>query len=101
MSPPGWPLPAYIALAQAAGAASTRRAPAGKGRPARRIGGPTAINQVEKAVPPWTEDDGMIEPGKLADLVVLSSDYMAVPEDQIKDIKADLALVGGKVVFQR
>jgi predicted amidohydrolase YtcJ len=44
---------------------------------------------------------GTIEPGKLADLVVLSSDYMAVPEDQIKDIKADLTLVGGKVVFQR
>lgn len=44
---------------------------------------------------------GMIGPGKLADFVVLSADYMAVPEEQIKDIKADLTLVGGKVVFQR
>ncbi|MFB9262656.1 amidohydrolase [Bradyrhizobium erythrophlei] len=44
---------------------------------------------------------GTIEPGKLADLVVVSADYMAVPEAQIKDIKADLTLVGGKVVFQR
>lgn len=44
---------------------------------------------------------GTIEPGKLADLVVLSADYMAVPEAQIKDIKADLTLVGGNVVFQR
>lgn len=25
----------------------------------------------------------------------------SVPEDQIKDIKADMTLVGGKVVFQR
>ena len=44
---------------------------------------------------------GTIQPGKLADLVVLSADYMAVPDEQIKDIKADLTLVGGKVVFQR
>ncbi len=44
---------------------------------------------------------GTIGPGKLADFVVLSADYMAVPEEQIKDIKADLTLVGGKVVFQR
>lgn len=44
---------------------------------------------------------GTIEPGKLADMVVLSADYTAVPEDQIKDIKAEMTLVGGKVVFQR
>ncbi|MCP4621126.1 MAG: amidohydrolase [Bradyrhizobium sp.] len=44
---------------------------------------------------------GTIEPGKFADLVVLSADYMAVPEAQIKDIKADMTLVGGKVVFER
>ena len=44
---------------------------------------------------------GTIRPGKLADFVVLSADYMEVPEEQIKDIKADLTLVGGKVVFQR
>ncbi|VIO65678.1 N-substituted formamide deformylase [Bradyrhizobium ivorense] len=44
---------------------------------------------------------GTIEPGKLADLVVLSADYMAVPDTQIKDIKAEMTLVGGQVVFQR
>jgi predicted amidohydrolase YtcJ len=44
---------------------------------------------------------GTLEAGKLADLVVLSADFMSVPEDQIKDIKADLTMVGGKVVFQR
>jgi predicted amidohydrolase YtcJ len=44
---------------------------------------------------------GSIEPGKLADLAVLSADLMTVPEEQIKDIKADLTVVGGKVVFQR
>jgi len=44
---------------------------------------------------------GTIEAGKLADLTVLSADFMTVPEEQIKDIKADLTIVGGKIVFQR
>jgi hypothetical protein len=44
---------------------------------------------------------GSIESGKLADLAVLSADPMTVPEDQIKDIKADLTVVGGKIVFRR
>jgi predicted amidohydrolase YtcJ len=33
--------------------------------------------------------------------MVLSADYMAVPEAQIRDIKADITLIGGKVVFER
>ncbi|WP_424629772.1 amidohydrolase [Bradyrhizobium sp. SYSU BS000235] len=44
---------------------------------------------------------GTLQPGKLADLVVLSADFMMVPEEDIKNIKADMTLVGGKVVFQR
>jgi predicted amidohydrolase YtcJ len=44
---------------------------------------------------------GTLQPGKLADLVVLSADFMTVPEEDIKNIKADMTLVGGKVVFQR
>lgn len=41
---------------------------------------------------------GSIEPGKLADLVVLSKDYLSCPEDEIKDIEAVLTMVDGKVV---
>jgi predicted amidohydrolase YtcJ len=44
---------------------------------------------------------GTLEVGKLADLVVLSADFMTVPDDQIKDITADMTMVGGKIVFQR
>ena len=44
---------------------------------------------------------GTLEAGKLADLAVLSADIMSISEDQIKDIKADMTMVGGKVVFQR
>jgi predicted amidohydrolase YtcJ len=44
---------------------------------------------------------GTIEPGKLADLVVLSDDYFdaaRVPDDAIKRIKSVLTVVDGKVV---
>ncbi len=44
---------------------------------------------------------GSVEPGKLADLVVLSDDYLLCPEDQIKEIRAELTMVGGKVVFAK
>ena len=44
---------------------------------------------------------GSIQAGRLADLVVLDRDYLTIPADQIKDIKADVTIVGGKVIFQR
>jgi predicted amidohydrolase YtcJ len=68
------------------------------------VGRQQALRLYTSAASHYTFDEGRkgtIEPGKFADLVVLSADYMAVPEAQIKDIKADLTLVGGKVVFQR
>jgi predicted amidohydrolase YtcJ len=43
---------------------------------------------------------GSIEPGKLADFVVISKDYLACPEDEIKDIEALQTVVGGKVMYQ-
>jgi len=42
---------------------------------------------------------GTIQPGKLADLLVLDRDYLTVPADQIKDIKPLMTMVGGKIVF--
>ena len=43
---------------------------------------------------------GSLEPGKLADLVVLSDDYLAVPEDRIRDIASVMTIVGGRVVYE-
>lgn len=42
---------------------------------------------------------GSIQPGKLADLLVLDRDYLTIPADQIKDIKPVMTLVGGRVVY--
>jgi predicted amidohydrolase YtcJ len=42
---------------------------------------------------------GAIQPGKLADLVVLDRDYLTIPADQIKDIKPVMTMVGGRIVY--
>ena len=44
-------------------------------------------------------DLGSIQPGRLADMVVLDRDYLTVPADDIKNIKPQLTIVGGKVVY--
>ena len=42
---------------------------------------------------------GSIQPGKLADLVVLDRDYLTIPADHIKDISPVMTMVDGRVVF--
>jgi predicted amidohydrolase YtcJ len=42
---------------------------------------------------------GSLEPGKLADLVVLDRDYLTVPVDEIRDIRPAMTIVGGKIVY--
>jgi len=44
---------------------------------------------------------GMIRPGYLADLVIVSEDLLTVPENRIMTVKADCTVVDGKVVFER
>ena len=41
---------------------------------------------------------GTIEPGKLADLAVLSDDYFAVPDEGLKKIRSVLTVVAGNIV---
>jgi predicted amidohydrolase YtcJ len=43
---------------------------------------------------------GSIQPGKLADLLVLDRDYLTVPADQIKDIQTVMTIVGGKIAYE-
>jgi predicted amidohydrolase YtcJ len=63
----------------------------------------------ETALRMWTEypnwfsnsegSKGQISVGQLADIAVLSADYFAVPEDEIRQIESVLTVVGGEPVF--
>lgn len=46
-------------------------------------------------------DKGTLEPGKLADMVVLDRDYMTIPEHDIRNIQVLRTIVGGRTVFSR
>ena len=62
----------------------------------------------ETALRLWTESNtwfsneagkkGQIMVGQLADLAILSADYLSVPEDEIQDITSVLTLLGGVTV---
>ena len=41
---------------------------------------------------------GSLEPGKLADLIVLAQDPFEIPVDALKDVQVDKTVVGGRVV---
>ena len=44
---------------------------------------------------------GSIEPGKLADLVVLSENILETPVEKIKSVKADMTVIDGEIVYER
>jgi len=43
---------------------------------------------------------GAIAPGRLADMVILSADPLKAPPEQIKDIRAEMTILNGKVAWQ-
>ncbi len=50
----------------------------------------------------FREDDlGTIEPGKLADLVILSQDVLNVPPERIAETTARTTIVGGEIVYEK
>jgi predicted amidohydrolase YtcJ len=44
---------------------------------------------------------GSIEPGKLADMIILDRDILNIPSEEIKDVKVLTAIVDGKIVHSR
>jgi hypothetical protein len=44
---------------------------------------------------------GMLKPGMLGDITVLTRDILTIPEDEIPKAEVEYTIVGGKVAFQR
>src|ERR1700733_1402676 len=45
------------------------------------------------------DERGSLEPGKLADLAVLSQNYLTAPAEQVGAIESVLTMLGGKIVY--
>ncbi len=43
---------------------------------------------------------GTLEPGKLADIVVLDRDFGEVSDDELRDLGVEMTIIGGEVVFE-
>ena len=44
---------------------------------------------------------GTLEPGKLADLVVLSEDPLTVEPERLMQIRVDMTMIDGQIRYQR
>jgi predicted amidohydrolase YtcJ len=47
------------------------------------------------------KEKGSLEPGKLADLIVLDRDILTCPLDQVRQIQVERTYLGGKLIYQR
>jgi predicted amidohydrolase YtcJ len=47
------------------------------------------------------DQKGSLEPGKLADAIVLSEDILGIDPMDINKVKVDLTMIGGKVCYER
>ncbi len=70
--------------------------------PDERVDRPTALKMITN----WAADYflrgdqiGSIETGKFADLVVLDKDYLTVPADEISELRPQVTVFDGKMVF--
>jgi predicted amidohydrolase YtcJ len=86
-------------------AASTRRTESGA-----VIGGEEAVSRQEalrmmtSAAARFSFDEksrGSIEPGKLADFVVLDEDILTCLPERLRSIRPDVTVIGGRIVYER
>jgi hypothetical protein len=85
-------------------AAVTRRAESGQYlSPEERISAKQALAMytINAAYASFEENiKGSITPGKLADMVVLSDDLLKSPPEQLKDIRVEMTIIDGRVVWE-
>jgi predicted amidohydrolase YtcJ len=85
-------------------AAVTRRAESGQElSPEEAVSAKQALAMytINAAYASFEEDiKGSIAPGKLADMVVLSADPLKSPPEQIKDIRVEMTIIDGRVVWE-
>jgi predicted amidohydrolase YtcJ len=46
------------------------------------------------------KETGSIEKGKEADMVVWDKDFYTIPQDEIRNVKAEVTMVGGKIIYR-
>lgn len=86
-------------------AAVTRKGESGK------VFGPGEAVSIKEAITMYTRNGafltreekikGSLEVGKLADMIVLPEDLLSVAPEKILNMKVDMTIVGGKVVYER
>jgi hypothetical protein len=78
--------------------------PEGGWHPEQRVTREEALRMftLDAAYSVFEEDlKGSLEPGKLADLVVLSKDILTIPAEEILSTEIEMTVLGGRVVFTR
>jgi hypothetical protein len=57
---------------------------------------------IDGAFAAWEEAvKGSIEPGKLADLVVVDRDPLTIDKDDLKNVETVMTIIDGKIVYRR
>ncbi len=86
-------------------AASTRRTESGEVIGAdESVSRPEALRMMTSAAAKFSFDEkdrGSIETGKLADFAVLDTDLLTCTPEQLRAIRPDLTVIGGRVAFER
>jgi hypothetical protein len=101
-----WPVfPADVVRAIHCAVTRTTRAgtPAGGWQPGERLTAEAALSHFTRDAA-WTaheeSEKGMLAPGRVADLVVLSADILAVPPERIQDVRVLLTVLGGQDTYR-
>jgi predicted amidohydrolase YtcJ len=86
-------------------AAVTRKGESGK------VYGPGEAVSIKDAITMYTRNGafftreeklkGTLEPGKLADMIVLPEDPLSIAPEKLLDLKVDMTIVGGRILYDR